>query len=338
MSRAGLVESPRWRALVAFVAQWYAEPLRPEHGNTPEEIRLAETLLGTTLPAVLQEWYTLVGRRLDSIQDHARSLEELEPPSGGLIDVCIENQGVWKLSVPVQPDDPDVVIDDPSFGGARGPLSMVLMGMLASETLVGSWAARGKGMLGMLQEDVVGGYLDEVDSGSGLVAQLHERYQPLPWPTNPFFPEPCCGDGSTVIRVSDMSTEWITADVPAYERLAAILPLDPVGGMRELVVVVQQLTQEEVRRFLDGAGRPDMGRFRRSLGELGHLASLRIGLPEGTITMRVKTREPLRVWQALRNALDPALLARVTAAQRPEAVARFEVLFPAAGQRFVPPD
>ncbi len=121
----------------------------------------------------------------------------------------------------------------------------------------------------------------------------------------------------------------MTADAAAYDRLAAIFPLDMEGGERELVVLIERLTREEVGTFMNSAGSPDVDRFQRMLGELGHLGSMRYPFAGGTITLHIKTREPRRAWQALRDSLDPALLARVTAAHRPVAVTRFEVLFPA---------
>jgi hypothetical protein len=333
-----LIAAPRWTPLVDFVARYYASPLRPEDGNTDEEIQQAESRLGTALPAALRGWYRLVGRRLGGIQDYPHPLDRLKLRDDGLIPVWVENQEVWTLSAALEPDDPDVVVEGDFFeppDETAGPLSKILLAMLAGDTLVGAWSGTGKGTLGPLGERVLGGNL-KIDETSALQA----RYVAVPWPAFPGYP-PFLGDNTTLIRAArsraGSRVEWITADDAAYERLSLVLPIGLEGGVRELVVAFHGLTRGEMRCFERGT-RIDVERFQRALRAVGHVGMAWCHPAEGAVRLHVTTTEPQRAWEIIRQQVDSSLLSRVTVAHRPKAVARFEVIFPSHIRRFVLPD
>jgi len=110
-----LLGTDRWRALGTFVHRWYARPLSEDDGHTPLEIESAARRLGTPLPVALAEWFELVGRRLQYVQDAPRLLH-IVSIENGMMRVWTENQGVWAIVTPVESgDDPLCEVDEHEF-------------------------------------------------------------------------------------------------------------------------------------------------------------------------------------------------------------------------------
>ena len=196
--RQRLLDTDRWRPLGVFVERWYARPLCDDDGHSPAEIEQVARQLGQRLPAALSEWFELVGKRLRSTQDSPRKLHELAIEDD-VVPVWDENQGVWRIEAALDAgDDPRCEVNDASFASPAAALSQTLVGMVASDTLVGAWAGDRVGPFGELGPAVRGGYVD--DFSAEHVKRLHAAYPSLSFPRNPFFEEPCRGDGATVIR------------------------------------------------------------------------------------------------------------------------------------------
>ncbi len=64
-----LLRTPRWAWLAAFIDTWYFDPVTAQDASPTEEIDAAATAPGVDLPQALREWFELVGRRLEWVQD-----------------------------------------------------------------------------------------------------------------------------------------------------------------------------------------------------------------------------------------------------------------------------
>lgn len=220
-----LRRSRRWEPLTGFVARWYRQPLCDGDGCSTEDLAATERRLGTRLPAALAEWFLLVDRRLQSVQDSPLRLQKLEIADDGLLPVWWENQGVWSLRVrsDAPEDDPPMEADE-EFP-ISGRLVETLLSMVTSDTLVGAWGGDHRGPMGWLGEHVRGGTVEGAEVS--VVAPL--RLPLLPGPGNPFFQELDCrprGDDTLVVRFNGADLEWMTATPEAFARLSSVLDLD----------------------------------------------------------------------------------------------------------------
>lgn len=227
-----MLDTDRWSALGAFLERWYAQPLSDLDGHTPLELEEVARRLGVRLPSALAEWYELVGRRLRDVQDSSALLGELSLEDAS-VRVWTENQGVWSIHAPVEAgDDPVCRVDGDSSTSINEPLSHVLLGMLVSDTLVGSWSGGGTGALGALRSTVRGGFIDDFTDAQ--VQRLRAAYTPLGVTLNPFYDEAYLGDDATVIRFDhNVAVEWMTATDDAFAALDAVFGLAPDGGEQE---------------------------------------------------------------------------------------------------------
>jgi hypothetical protein len=224
--------SPRWRRLEGLVRKWYARPLGPRDGESLNAIRAAERRLGITLPAALREWYRLVGRRLEHVQDHPIKLGDLKI-DGDVLVVYGENQYVvtWGFKLTDLPhDDPPGYVADHT--GAMRPwvrehetLSEMLLALTMSETVLGSWDVWERGPCGSL-----GWLRDGVRGAMTLSAQVEpflRAYTPLPLPAWhwPAHPTRWFGDADTIIKIVEGHAQIETAarTAAAWERLDALV-------------------------------------------------------------------------------------------------------------------
>lgn len=224
-----LLRTPRWAWLATFIDTWYSDPVTAQDASATEEIDAAETALGVDLPQALREWFELVGRRLEWVQDLPARPSDLRL-HGGLLVPWTENQGCWRLLITGSGPDPECAFDDPTERETwgRGPLTAFLRTMSVSDTLVGAWIG-GRGPLGELGHQVRGGFDMEITAERA--AGIRAAYAALPPPTGPYwgegFPK---GDARTVIRgdeTSGMGLEWMTATDAAYERFCEVADIDP---------------------------------------------------------------------------------------------------------------
>ena len=109
----------RWSLLQDFIAEWHS-PLKPNDGYSAAELDAAEQRLGLKLPAALQEWYGLAGKRKDvtAVQNFLRSPNHLFTrleDGGEALYFYTENQAVvnWGiLASDLGQDDPPVYLDE----------------------------------------------------------------------------------------------------------------------------------------------------------------------------------------------------------------------------------
>ncbi|MCB9563475.1 MAG: hypothetical protein H6708_24000 [Kofleriaceae bacterium] len=341
--RRQLLESERWRALGAFVERWYLRPLSDGDGNTAHELAHAVARLARPLPGALAEWYELIGRRLRPGQDTPRLLAELSVEAGR-IRVWTENQGCWRILTRVDDsDDPRCFVDDASYASPDAPLSRTLLGMLVSDTLVGAWAGGAvgahAGSIGDLSPAVRGGYCDHVEEAQA--DRLRSAYPPLDLVCNPYFDEPCRGDGTTLVRISAVAIEWMTATDDAFTALDDVVGLAPAGGEHVVVAAFDGLsapqarhltvahpgtrrlpTVDTIQSLIDTFQRP-IDTFQRLIGDTGHVQGARGGSDP---RFEIRTRAPQRVLARILEALPPDLLPHLTVAARPVAISVFEFL------------
>lgn len=226
-----LLSLPRWAWLKECIATWYAEPISEKDGLPVETIDQAEARLGVRIPKVLQEWYELVGARLDFIQDQPLLPHQLQVTNGHL-EFWWENQGCWTLGAALnQGDNPPVhVFEGEGMMTKIFTLSAWLHGMTLSETVTGIWADRWaetlrtpdigeyerRSFLGKVKAEVQGGYFGYVSEEVTQWATQH--FPELSAPNVPFLECRTFGDQSTFLRVSegDVSIEWMTATPQAF--------------------------------------------------------------------------------------------------------------------------
>lgn len=219
-----LRRTPRWQPLTDFVARWFERPLTDEDGCTPEELVAAEARLGGRLPASLAEWFLLVDRRLEDVQDSPVRLDLVAVDDDGQLPVWLENQGVWGIRVRADTADDDPAIEPDEEFPISGRLVETLLSMVTSDTLVGAWSGDHRGPLGPLSAHVQGGYMHE-----GRAALEALGLAALPGPGNPHFQDDASatlGDTCTVVRLGGSSVEWMTATAEAYARVSRALGLE----------------------------------------------------------------------------------------------------------------
>lgn len=335
--RQRLLGTDRWRALGVFVERWYAQPLSDGDGHSALEIEQVARRLGTPLPAALTEWYELVGKRLRCVQDYPRLLHELTVEDGALR-VWTENQGVWSIVAPLDAgDDPVCKAREDLTGSLDAPLSQMLSGMLASDTLVGGWSGRRVGALGELRSTVRGGRYDALIDAH--VARLRDVYKALEYAPNPFFEEPCRGDDATLLRFHDnVAIEWMTATDAAFASLDALLDLAPAGGKHEVVVAFVKLSTAQLRQVTQQDASvehvPNVELIQRCVADAGQVV---MALGGDSPRFHIRTKEPRRVLALILAALPTDLLPMLTIATRPAAIGVFEVLYPLGITTFVLP-
>lgn len=219
-----LRRSRRWEPLTSFVARWFKRPLGDTDGCSADELAATERRLGVRLPAALAEWFLLVDRRLQSVQDSPLRLDKVKIDDEGLLPVWWENQGVWSLRVRSDAPEDDPPIEADEEFPISGRLVETLLSMVTSDTLVGAWCGDHRGPLGWLGEHVRGGTVD----GAEIEAVAWLRLPLLPGPGNPFFQEPKLrvrGDDTLVVRFTGAGLEWMTATPEAFARLSSVLEL-----------------------------------------------------------------------------------------------------------------
>ncbi|MCW8137829.1 MAG: hypothetical protein KIT58_02895 [Planctomycetota bacterium] len=224
--------SPRWRRLTTFTSKWYRAPLGDLDGDSLRQVTATETELGIELPCAVREWYLLVGRRIAQLQDHPIKLRDLDPASRdeGVLVLYVENQSVVRWGVRFEDaaaeDPPGYVEHHVGDGGwllQHESVSELLLTLVLSETLIGSWSGQGVGALGPLAEGVRG---MNGAGGAATRASLEREYSALPLPTWywPSYPTRFFGDSDTLIRLMD--DDWIeaaTRSPGAWSRLASLL-------------------------------------------------------------------------------------------------------------------
>lgn len=218
-----LLATPRWGWLAAALDTWFAAPLNASDGSLRADIDAAAERAGVGLPTVLVEWFELVGRRLQAVQDTPATLATLRKVDGEVV-VWTENQGAWEVTVPTG-DDPRCTLVGRDHRSWREPprLSDWLHGMLLSDTLVGAVTDEGEGTLGALRDTVRGGTEELPDATLTAVAS---HCTELPVAPNPFWESPPRGDATTVLRSGEASgfgLEWMTATPEAEARLWSLL-------------------------------------------------------------------------------------------------------------------
>jgi hypothetical protein len=220
-----LLSLERWSWLGGFVGIWYADPLTAEDGSTPDDLAAVEHEVGRRLPVELAEWFTLVGNRLEDVQD-----SPARPDQTWLVDdrVCVwnENQGVW--SIVAGQDGLCSSTEEEHFPIDPVPVSAAIRGMVLSDMLFGAGPGPTcRGPLGRLARSVRGNTIEDV-TGETLAA-VQAAYPVLPVTPNPFFAAVAVhGDQSTILR-GDLDTGlglmWTTATAAALERMSSLVSL-----------------------------------------------------------------------------------------------------------------
>ncbi len=221
MSWNDIATSPDWRELVSFIGRWYCEPASAPWGHSEAEVCEAESRLGARLPPSVREWYLLVGGRLQPVQDSPVALGSLRSEDEQVA-LWTENQGVWQICTRLGDESEIVVTGDHNSSWSKFKVPTVLLGMVASETLMG---APGCGVFGPITTAASGGHLESVCEDE---AAAIRNLPPLPYPDNPHFAEPVRGDNDTLIRLDESGFGWwATRTKAARASLEALLgPLE----------------------------------------------------------------------------------------------------------------
>ncbi|MEU5696862.1 hypothetical protein [Actinosynnema sp. NPDC020468] len=313
-----LLDTDRWAWLRDVVDRWYAEPLTAADGSPPADLEAAAARVGGALPVGLAEWFTLVGRRLRAVQDCPATPGAVRRDGAGVV-VWTENQDVWSLVVRA---DGVCVVED--FPFPPTPVATAVHGMVLGDTLVGAWAGSMTGPLGRLADSVRGGRVEEALD-----------YPELAVPGNPFRGVPPRGDVDTVVRGNEAGWEWMTASRAAFERLDGLVPLDPPGGAREVVVAFEDLTAAERAVLTREHGVPDVDRFAVAAGTR---AQLRMAAAEaGGVRFHLVTERAEETVAAVLGAVPEGVADKVVVAVRPERISRFRVVHPVGRDEYVLP-
>lgn len=334
-----LLGTGRWEWLGETLGTWYAEPLAAGDGSTLEEIAAAEERVGP-LPAVLREWFELVGARLRDVQDYPATPARLRVDDEGCLVAWHENQGCWDIRAVPGPDgrwdDDPVCVGNEDYEFGPVPLSVALHAMTLSETLAGAWSTVPysdvlEGPLGLLGDQVRGGYTE--DEGDRHVLA---DYPELPLPANPSFYPPR-GDATTVLRADDLGIIWMTATDDVFATFASHVDLDPPGGEHAVVLTVATPAGAKnalLRTLRRSPTRPSAKLVQRALGDLGRVTETdggarRSSAQDGTDWVRftITTRSPDAVVAALLSVVADQLDA-VEIATRPVRLALPRVVHP----------
>ncbi|MEI2730873.1 MAG: hypothetical protein V9G08_02490 [Dermatophilaceae bacterium] len=329
--QAELLATDRWAWLGPFVERWYADPLTAGDGSPPEGLAVAETRLGAPLPAALAEWFELVGRRLEPVQDSPATPLSLTEIDGRPV-VWAENQWVWAIVADPASEDGDdprcTLADNDDWTAPDAALSRTVHGMILSDTLVGVWAGQRRGPLGRLGDQVRGGCIEDVTEAERAV--LYAAYEPLPVPPNPFWDKPPHGDADTAIRGDEDSgsgVEWMTATDAAYRHFSALVPLDPAGGSHEVLLRIDQPSDAAFRMVFTRRGQVDSAPFTAAIaGGLAHLGM--IGGGRSGLEIRATTTRPEQTAAALLAVVPAAVRDEVVVTTHPAREATPRVLHP----------
>jgi len=325
--QAALLATDRWRWLADVLDRWYAEPLKAADGSTPEQIAAT----GTELPAVLVEWFTLVGNRLRPVQDAPATPDGLTTKNGAVV-VWTENQGCWAILAGGPGDDPVCVLSDDDYPFTPARLTATLHGMLLGDTLVGAWSGQRVGPLGPLAPGVRGGFAK--DATDAETAAVEAAYEPLPVAGNPSIGEAPRGDAATIVRCGHW-LEWITADDASFARIGALVELDPDGGEQEIVLAFEGAAAEERRLVESAEGFPDHPLFGEAVDGLGHLWMAAGGADD--VRFHVTTTHPAEAAGALLAAVPAGLADHAVLAVRPARISVFRVVHPEGRTEYVLP-
>ena len=318
-----LLAQPRW-VQVGRIIGWHRDPLVAADGCTPAEIAAIEARIGLPLPGILQEWFEILGHRLQTIQDPASAPDTISAEADRVM-VWAENQNVWSLWAP-HGDDPVGELDG---APTKAPLSAWLAGLLMSETLVGAWVGEGRGPLGALDPAVNGGFLEDVTPQE--FDALRSHYPPLDWPV-PASWFTWHGDDATIIRISDGDhLEWFTATPEALTRLGDVLDL--TAGDTRVVVRLSDLTPEEHAHLRETGGHMlDTARLHgdsdAAVAALGDLVSTELRNDPPMAEIHLDTEQPDALCTLLVETLAPTWGDRLTVARRLGRMSRFQVVHP----------
>lgn len=325
-----LLERPRWAWLGDVVDRWYAAPLTAADGSPREEVDAAAARLGATLPEALAEWFELVGRRLQPVQDYPATPADLAVVDGAPV-VWTENQGVWQiLCPPGAGDDPVCRVVDGELNLADAPFSRVVRGMVLSDTLVGAWAGVGEGPLGQLHDQIVGGLIE--DPTDTEIERVATAYEETSIPANPSWSTSVRGDGATVIRdefADGMGIEWMCAGEAALARFSSVVDLEPLDGEQQVDLTVEAASPDEVAPLLRPGGVVDLDRFVTAVGDAGGVTSA--GVRGSRLVVEVRTTDPSAVSARLLSALPRSLHDRAVVTTRSTRIARPRVIHPLEG-------
>ncbi|MGS0894824.1 hypothetical protein ACVBGC_20150 [Burkholderia stagnalis] len=312
-----LLNAPHWQWLDELLRIWYARALDSADGCSPDELADISARLDVVLPVTLAEWFELVGHRLESVQD-APATPLTARVHDGLISVWTENQAVWTLRVGAG-IDPVCQIDSPDFCFPATPLSQALHGMALSDTLVGAWGGNGRGPLGDLASSVVGGVIE--DAADDEVAHVLSAFSRLKIPGNPFYNVPPRGDGTTILR-DGIGLEWAVATTEAFERIDALVPLEPPGGSYRVRLELPTAIARQVG-LIERNAVPDFNAIHFRPPELARPTSA--SMDRFSASLEWETAQPEICISAVLDALPETArrLAKIT--YRPERIARWRI-------------
>ncbi|RRD06317.1 SMI1/KNR4 family protein [Arachnia propionica] len=313
------------------VIGWHRDPLVAADGCTAEELAVIEERLGLPLPAVLREWFEILGHRLRAVQDPAATPETITR-DGDRIVIWTEDQEAWLLLVPAGGDDPVAELE---FSPHELPTSVWLTGMLISECLGAMWSWNdGTGPLGEFRPGVRGdGPMDEVNAS--VFAAVPQHYPELPWPLPPMW-QAWHGDDETVIRVNGTDVlEWFTTSDAAHARIRHLLAEG--GGTPTVVARISGITEEEHERHSE-SGRfdpwPDQGidEMAAVLSHARRMSTATGAEPDRWHEMTLPTDDPETLAAALVASLAPTWGDRLTVAWRADDDAPCHVVHPSGGE------
>jgi len=198
-------------AFIEWFARVWLTPLRDGDGCTVDEVADAEERLGLQLPASLEAFYRLLGRRRDLTgnQDRLIALNSLTV-EGGVLAYRIENQGCASWGVRVSDiglADPPVVFcegyrDGKPWRRFLGSFSLAAVEMVLYEAVFAGAAGR--------QDNRE---LEETD-----IARLEGQYERLPLPDYPAWWQPevpqairWFGGADVLLRVDSRTWLWVLA-------------------------------------------------------------------------------------------------------------------------------
>ena len=351
-----LASTPRWRELTSFVASFYEEPIGSRSGNSSEELRRKEAELGFTLPKVLNEWYRLVGKRLNRAND----LEQLAL-NWAKYDCEETGEGIrsyeWSLSrdetpamLPIYRDeaalltaviresdlelcDPPVIVYGEENGSCFGELSKFLIGMALRELLSSSCSGASLSLLGTLKPGLLSGYEHRAIKAMGESYKRSYGFVcDLPGQKGKLI---LLGDGLLLGISGENQISWCCAHSRAYESLKdwcepqesddCILGLMWSDRTNQEVVVLNR-RREDGTTIISSA----------ILGGDGRI--LRQTMPDGTDFTQCWTVSPVQDFAALKLALErelPSSLKKLEVAWRPENRGCWNVLWPPSLDHFV---
>lgn len=311
-----LLATPQWEWLTTYLATWCANPLHARDGSSPVEIEGVTTRTGLPVPEPLAQWWSLVGRRLQSVQDVPATPNNVQVTDGRL-DFWTENQGVWIVGV--QPDaSATCVINDTDFPWPQGvTVAQAAQAMLVSETIAAGWVGHGQGPLGALAAGVSGGMAQDVTQDE--VDGAEAAFAPLDIVPNPLVSSPVRGDERLLVRGDEFNgsgLEWVAADEEARQRFAAVVDLDPPGGGHAVTVNLAGLGPAEVTRFFTD-DRPDMTSLQGLVADTGRVETAQGSPAQEGLEIHVRSTDPEALVDRILTQIPTRVSDRMTVTSHP---------------------